>query len=324
MSAVPLRGDASPSRSSRRVEGPLLLPSPAAWWRSLRAFSFTASLAPVLLALAIAGWWARSEDSELVVWTLPFYALAALLFHAGTNVLNDFYDYLHGVDPDGDPDPTHAITQGVVSPRFMRFSGRIYFVLGIIIGSVIGLERGALFVLTGIAGALGAYFYTGARFSFKYVALGDVLVFFLMGPALLAIGVWALTGTVPAEVWALSLPVAFLVTAILHGNNLRDRESDRAAGVRTVANLVSEPLARAGFAGLIAAAYVSLVVLVIAGVAPGWSAIALLTAAFGAPLAIRVLRGDPDLVALPVSCAKLHLLFSLPYIAAIVLAALLV
>ena len=277
----------------------------------------------MLLAWAIAAWWAGNAGSGLELWTLPFYALAALLFHAGTNVLNDFYDFVHGVDPDGDPDPTHTITQGVVSPRFMRFSGRLYFVLGITIGSVIGLERGVTFVATGVAGAVGAYLYTGRRFSLKYVALGDVLVFFLMGPALVAIGVWALWGSVPAEVWALSLPVAFLVTAILHGNNLRDRETDRAAGVRTVANLVSEQTARVGFAGLIGAAYLSLVVLLIAGVAPVWSAAALLTAVFAAPLAIRVLRGEPDLVALPVQCARLHLLFCLPYIAAFVVSALL-
>ncbi|TVR04751.1 MAG: prenyltransferase, partial [Spirochaetaceae bacterium] len=219
--------------------------------------------------------------------------------------------------------PTHAITQGVVSPRFMRFSGRLYFVVGVAIGSVIGLERGGLFVATGIAGALAAYFYTGARFSFKYVALGDVLVFFLMGPVLVAIGVWALAGSVPAEVWALSLPVAFLVTAILHGNNLRDRDSDRAAGVRTVANLVSERVARIGFAGLIGAAYLTLVVLLASGVAPVWSALALPTVVVAAPLAVRVQRGERDLVALPVSCAKLHLMFSLPYLAAFAVAALL-
>ncbi|TVR01083.1 MAG: hypothetical protein EA403_10795, partial [Spirochaetaceae bacterium] len=133
MSAAPLR------RSARIVDGPLVFPSPGGWWRSLRAYSFTASLAPVLLAWAIAAWWSRSgaaggaataganaagsgtAGSGLALWTVPFIVLAAVLFHAGTNVLNDFYDYVHGVDPDQDPDPTHAITQGVVSPRFMRF-----------------------------------------------------------------------------------------------------------------------------------------------------------------------------------------------------------
>ncbi|NBF38824.1 MAG: hypothetical protein GVY14_00260, partial [Spirochaetes bacterium] len=109
------------------------------WFVSLRAYSFTASLVPVALALALA--MGRSAGDGIAWWTLPLFTLSALLFHAGTNVLNDYYDFVHGVDTEDDDDPTHAITQGVVTPRFMRISGHLYFLLGVAVGLPIGLLR---------------------------------------------------------------------------------------------------------------------------------------------------------------------------------------
>ncbi|MFO7780646.1 MAG: prenyltransferase, partial [Spirochaetia bacterium] len=117
------------------------------WFVSLRPYSFTASLVPVALALALAI--APSAGDGIAWWTLPLFTLSALLFHAGTNVLNDYYDFVHGVDTEDDDDPTHAITRGVVSPRFMQISGHLYFLLGVAVGLPIGLLRGRLFVLAG-------------------------------------------------------------------------------------------------------------------------------------------------------------------------------
>lgn len=292
--------------------------SVARWWRSLRAFSFSASLVPVALAAAIV--LGRGLDAQW--WTFPLYALAAVLFHAATNVLNDYFDWRNGVDGAGDPDPTHAISQGVASPRFMAVSGHVYFFAAILLGSVIALERGPLFFGVGIAGALGSYFYTGARFSLKYVALGDPAVFLLMGPLLVVIGVWALTGGVPSFVVAESLPIAFLVTAILHANNLRDLERDRAAGVRTIANLIGERASRALFALLLLAPYATVVVLVAVG-AVGAPILATLVTM---PLAYRPLRRvlrrsrEDGLIDLPLRCALLHLAFGVVYVAAVFVA----
>ena len=285
------------------------------WFVSLRAYSFTASLVPVALALALA--MGRSAGDGIAWWTLPLFTLSALLFHAGTNVLNDYYDFVHGVDTEDDDDPTHAITQGVVTPRFMRISGHLYFLLGVAVGLPIGLLRGWLFVLAGLLGAAGAFFYTSARFSFKYVALGDIVVFFLMGPALVVMGLWALTGTASAMSAVLTLPVALLVTAILHGNNLRNIHGDRTAGISTLAGLLEVRGSKALFAALVVLPHAS----VAAFVATGATAIPALLPVFTLPaagvLAYRVARtADPArLVTLPLACARLHMLFGLLYVA---------
>jgi 1,4-dihydroxy-2-naphthoate polyprenyltransferase len=293
------------------------LPSPGAWFRSLRAYSFTATLIPVALAAAIA-----ASQEVAVAWPLfPLFIAGAIFFHGGTNVLNDYWDHLYGVDAVDDSDPNHTISQGVVSPRFMLLSGHGYFIAGIICGLLIALERGLLFMVCGIAGALGGYFYTGARFSFKYKAMGDVLVFLLMGPALVVMGLWTLSGSVVLLALPASLPIAFLVTAILHGNNLRDRESDRRAGVRTVANLLSESGARRFFAFLLLAPYVTAALLAVAGLISPWALASLLTIVPAFLLVRRVMGGDSSLARLPVSCASLHLAFGVLYVGGVALGA---
>ncbi len=300
------------------MSGPLSRQNCRRWLRSLRAYSFGASLMPAALAAAIV----LSLDQEPLWWTFAPYVIAALLFHAGTNVLNDYYDYNNGLDRAEHGDPTHLLPLGEVTPRFMLVSGHVYFILGISIGSLIGSVRGWEYVALGIAAALGAYFYTSARFSFKYVALGDVAVFLLMGPALVAMGVWALAGSVPVDVVPVSVPMALLVTAILHGNNLRDRVTDRAAGVRTLAGVMSPTAARWFFAALVLLPYLVVLSLVADARLHPLALIALFCAPLAWRLSRRVFDRDADLQRLPVECAGLHLLFSILYAGSMISAAL--
>lgn len=277
---------------------------------------------PTGVAAAVAYSMYAAGELSMPLWiALPFYAIAGVLFHAGTNVLNDYYDYLHGVDTEEDIDPTHLLPKGLVTARFMLVTGHLYFAAGILIGAVIGVWRGPVFVIAGIAAATAAYFYTGARFSFKYVALGDPVVFLLMGPAMIAMGVWALTGTLTVEALAVSVPLAFLVTAILHGNNLRDIESDKQQGVLTIAGLLGRTTSRYLLTLLLLTPFATIAVLVAYGIV---HPIAFLAFPALIPV-IRLLRNvyaarnSVALAGLPISCAKVHLVFSTLFIIALLL-----
>ena len=267
---------------------------------------------PIVLAAVAAIFLHPGASSDLLWVTFPFYAVAGVLFHAGTNVLNDYYDFRHGVDGNDDRDPTHLLPRRLVTPRFMVISGHMYFALGLIVGSVIGIWRGPVYVATGVVAALLAYFYTGARFSFKYIALGDVIVFLLLGPAMVAMGTWALMGFVPAEAILFSVPVAFFVTAILHGNNLRDIESDRKDGIMTLAERLGPSISRHLLTALFGIPFLTVAALVSFDVLPLSS---LITFVVAIPV-VRLLRSvyrqsDPaELVTLPMLCANLHMLFS--------------
>lgn len=287
------------------------------WWRSLRAFSFPATIIPIALAAALA----FASGQPLAWWTLIPYTLASLLFHAGTNVLNDYHDFEQGVDRPGDPDPTHVLPRGLVSPEFMVRSGRLYFALGTLVGASIAILRGPLYLAVGVAGALGAFFYTGTRFSLKYRALGDLAVFVLMGPALVLMGFWALTGTASALVALASLPIATLVTAILHGNNVRDIESDTSAGIDTLAIRLGFRASKAVFAGLCLLPALLVALFTVTGAAPSLTliSVATLPASFALINRVRIAASGQDLIDLPLRAAQLHLAFGLLYATGFVL-----
>ena len=247
---------------------------------------------------------------EMLWWTVPVYGVAAILFHAGTNVLNDYYDYLHGVDGPDDRDPTHVISRGIVTPRFMAISGHGYFAAAVLLGSMIAIVRGPAFWLTGMVGAAGAYFYTNRRFSLKYRALGDITVFLLMGPVMVWIGTWAIVGWRGWFPFVAALPPAFMVALILHGNNMRDIAADAAAGVDTLARRLGFGGSKVFFALLLGLAYGIVPVIVRVGPAPAW----IWLSAVSLPIAVRLLRRvmrAPDggaLMDLPVRSAQLHLI----------------
>ena len=75
-------------------------------------------------------------------------------------------------------------------------------------------------------GISGAYYYTAPPCELKYRGLGLFVVFLLFGPVLSQAVYYALTGEFSSMLLWTSLPIAFLVTAILHGNDLRDIETD--------------------------------------------------------------------------------------------------
>lgn len=288
------------------------------WVLSLRAYSFSASVVPVLLAAALA----ISRDVPILWWTVPVYLVAAVLFHAGTNVLNDYYDHLSGVDGPDDEDPTHTISRGIVSPRFMVVSGHLYFALGFALGTILATVRGPGFWLAGSLGALGGYLYTGKRLSLKYRALGDATVFLLMGPALVWLGYWAFTGDTEGIAAFVAVPIAFQVTLILHGNNMRDIEVDGHAGVDTIARRLGFDRSKILFDALLLGSYLAVVILVVTGAVPVLAAagIGSLPVAWLLRRRVHAATDGSVLMDIPLRAAQLHLIFGVLYLTGIAVA----
>lgn len=206
----------------------------SAWYRSLRPYSFTASLVPVLIAPALALY-----SNTPVTWLIfPLFLLAALALHAGTNVLNDYYDFVNGVDREGVADAAGVLVNGLASPRFMGVSGHLYFALGGVLSVVIAVLQGwEILAIAAVGGGL-AYLYTGKRISLKYYAAGDVLVFLLLGPAMSGAAFYSISGELNWNAVYSGIIPGLLVTIILEANNIRDMESDREASVRTLAGML--------------------------------------------------------------------------------------
>src|SRR5437764_9483350 len=181
-------------------------------WEVVRPFSFTASLLPVSVGGAIALGQGRMH------WPLFVAALlGGLGLHIGTNVINEIYDVRHGIDSITSPRMSMAILKGRITERgafAVAWSG---FILALLMGIFLVLQRGWPIVLLGLIGFIGGYFYSAPPFQYKYRALGLPLVFLLMGPLMVVAAYFAVTGTFDPNLLIVSLPVGLLVTAILHG-----------------------------------------------------------------------------------------------------------
>ena len=220
------------------------------WARALRAYSFTATIIPVVCAFLSA----RAQGLP-VAWPLfPPMLFCALLLHAGVNLLNDYYDFILGFDTVEARGSSGLLTEGIVKPEYMLRWGRFYLLTGAVTGLLLTAVRGWPLLLMGIAGLAGAWFYSH-RSGYKYKGLGEPFVFFLMGPLLFGGAFYAATGTLTSgAIWP-ALSCGCLVTAILLVNNLRDIRMDEQAGFITLPMRLGTGRTKILYAVLIVAAF---------------------------------------------------------------------
>ncbi|MCG8431341.1 MAG: 1,4-dihydroxy-2-naphthoate octaprenyltransferase, partial [Candidatus Omnitrophica bacterium] len=243
------------------------------WIQALRAPFFTASLVPVLLGAALA-----YEHKLPVSWKLlPAAVLCTLLLHAATNMLNDFYDYRNGVDKKYTFGSSRVITDGLLSPETIRKASCLCFTAGSLLALLLIARHWMLLLPIAAAGIAGGYLYSAGPRGLKYIGLGDILVFFLMGPLLTLASYLVLTTKTHAHVLPVCLPVGFLVVAILHANNLRDLTHDKHAGVTTLAARLGFKASQRFYLVLLAASYISVGVMAAVNILPPASLIVLIT-----------------------------------------------
>ena len=190
----------------------------AKWIQAIRVFSLTASIIPVLVGAALA--FALPVDAD---WRLfPLIFVAGVLYHAATNLINDYYDFRNCVDTADSRGGSRVIVDNILTPRQVLIAGRLMFAVGAALGLILVVIRGLPMLIIGVVGFLGGLFYTAKPVGYKYLALGDFGVFIFMGPMMVIGAFYALTGTYNNTILLVSLPVGFLVAAILSAKNLRD------------------------------------------------------------------------------------------------------
>jgi len=281
------------------------------WLQAARPFSFTASMTPVFIGAGLA----LHHDGP-VRWELfPLVIVCSLLYHAATNMVSDYYDFKKGVDRPDTFGSSRTLVDGLLEPRQVLVAGLVLFGIGSALGLIFVAIRGLPILVIGMVGFVGGYSYCGLPIGYKYIALGDLLVFVLMGVLMVIGSFLVLTGTYAHSVLIASIPISCLVAAILHANNTRDIAHDVAAGIKTTASVLGHKLARWEYVALVAGAYVSVAAMVAARVVTPWVALVVLSLppAIGNVRAIMRSRPDePDAIAMmDVRTAQHHLLFGL-------------
>ena len=255
-------GDPTPVSPPPRVS------SSRAWLLAIRPRTLSASVAPVAVGAALA------------VYLGVFHALSAmaalvgaLFIQVGTNLANDVLDFKKGADTPDRLGPTRVVAAGLLSARAVTWGAALAFAAATLVGLYLVARAGWPILIIGLASLACGYLYTGGPHPLAYRGLGDLFV-------MLFFGVIAVSGTyyVQALTWSvraalLGVAVGALSVAILTVNNLRDVDTDRAAGKRTLVVRLGAEWGRGYYAASVALAFVLPVLMGLAGGLsrrPGW------------------------------------------------------
>jgi 1,4-dihydroxy-2-naphthoate polyprenyltransferase len=201
-----------------------------AWILAARMKTLPAAAVPVAVGTACA--WVMHQMHIAVALCALFGALAIQI---ATNFANDVFDAEKGADDSDRQGPARAVASGWITPSQMKIAMILAFAAATIAGSYLVYVAGWPVVAIGVASVISGIAYTGGPYPLGYNGLGDVFVFVFFGPVAVLGTVYVQTHSVPSlAVWA-SLPVGFLAAAILVVNNLRDADTDRRVGKRTIA-----------------------------------------------------------------------------------------
>jgi 1,4-dihydroxy-2-naphthoate octaprenyltransferase len=187
-------------------------------------------------------------------------------------------------------------------------------------GIYLTLVSGWVIILIGFLAILAAVTYSGGPFAYGYKGLGELFVFIFFGFA-------AVCGTYYAQAVSISLlalfssiPVGLFIVAILVVNNLRDIESDRAAGKRTLAVRKGDGWARQEFIGLLAFAYLVVFLLGFTNLTSPWILLSWISLPVIYPLSRSVINDRGRILNKTLAATGLiTFIFSLLYAAGLVL-----
>ncbi len=266
-----------------------------------------AAVAPVLVGSAVA----YSAGGFQI---LPALAalLAAVSIQIGTNLANDVADFRRGADNEARLGPVRVTQAGVLTERQV-FSGMwLSFGFAALLGIYLYLEAGWPVLAIGLLSIAAGIAYTAGPFPLGYHGLGDAAVFVFFGLIAVNGTFYVQTRTlVPAVLWA-SLPIGLLATAIIVVNNLRDIDTDAAAGKITLAVRIGRRGTRLEFAVLLGLAFLIPLLMWALGVSRMW----VLLPWLASPFALQAVQEVHQLTGSALnrtlaSTSRLELLYSL-------------
>jgi 1,4-dihydroxy-2-naphthoate polyprenyltransferase len=257
----------------------------ARWIMATRPATLTAAAAPVLVgtacAWAVGGFRAGPALAALA---------GAFLLQIGANLANDLFDFQKGADTPERLGPTRVVQSGLLSPGAVRAGMAVTFGLALLVGAYLVWVAGPIIVFIGLLSIAAALAYTGGPYPMAYNGLGDIAAFIFFGFVAVGGTAFVQAGHVPALAWIAAIPIGTLTTAILVVNNVRDIETDAAAGKRTLAVRLGRQGTVTEYALLLGVAYATPVALLLAGRLSAWALLPLATA----PLALVLYRRVRD------------------------------
>ena len=200
------------------------------WILAVRLKTLPAAISPVILGSALAF---HDKIFSYVICIITL--LAAVLIQIGTNFANDVFDFYKGADRDDRLGPIRVTQAGLIKPQSMIRAMWYTFSMAIFVGVYLAFVGGWPIVVIGLASILAGIAYTGGPYPLGYHGWGDIFVFIFFG--IIAVpGAYYLQAQIVTDISIyMGVITGMLSTAILVVNNLRDVDTDKLSGKKTLA-----------------------------------------------------------------------------------------
>lgn len=252
-----------------------------AWIQASRPPFYIATLIPLAI-----GWILAGQNASWRPWRFLLVMFGALMVHLATNLANDYFDFIHGTDSGEAIGGSRVIQEDKISPNSLRraiimvygltFLLALYFMITLNLWKILPLLLLALF---------SSIFYVAPPVRYGYHGLGELFAGINMGPVIVVGTYWVMAGKPDWEPLFVSLPIGFMVAAILYYQNLPDMKTDAAAGKNTLAVLLGKRRAFECFILLWIMIYLNILILIFSGFLSSFAFISLVTV----PIFIRLL-----------------------------------
>lgn len=230
-----------------------------AFLRVSRPPTLAATVVPMLIGGALAwrtlhvvAWWAWLDI-----------VCIGFLMQIGANMLNEYYDYVNGLDTNESLGIGGIIVSGEVPAKTVLGWAVGLYAAALVLGLLLVIFRDPWLLLMGFLAIGAGFLYAGGPFPISATPFGEFFVFMIMGPLEITATELAAGGRITPMAWITSIPVGFLVAAILLGNNLRDRVKDGEHGRRTIPVVLGHDRAFIVITAVVLAAYAAVLAAVL-------------------------------------------------------------
>ena len=163
--------------------------------------------------------------------------LTTIFLQMLSNLANDYGDFVNGADHAGRKGPARAVQSGAIAPEQMKNAVILFSMLCLASGISLlwvafGLDWTSLlfFFVIGLMSIGAAIAYTVGKRPYGYAGLGDISVLIFFGLVGVMGSLYLFTKQIDLSALLPALSCGLFSIAVLNINNIRDIESDRAAG----------------------------------------------------------------------------------------------
>lgn len=214
-------------------------------WQTIRAKTLLVAFAVILLGQSLAWHDLQYTQNQALDYFLASIILICCLFlQISVNLANDYFDGLTGIDTAARLGPKRATQSGLIKPSTMRYAIILTTSIACICGVYLIIKGGEVFFLLGLLSLFGVYAYSGGKKPLASLGLGEVAVFLYFGYLAIMASYVLQTEQFHVQLFMPATQVGLLIAAIMLINNIRDIESDKAAGKYTLAVRIGDAYAR--------------------------------------------------------------------------------